>query len=168
MMSFHKSGNCRSASLSGMKRLIAVILFSAALILFALSASSCSFFQVQDPSSPKKRVINYVLENESSLIEHIRENRFSELENTGIIEDISEHEYYIDFSCGGSGFGPNTSYWGFYYALSEDETKAVSAMGGCAYSELTESGSGLSIADGDNLFYTENITGRFYYYFIKY
>lgn len=43
-------------------------------------------------------------------------------------------------------------------------------MSGCAYSELIESGSGLEVReeDGDNYFYTESITGHFYYYFSSY
>lgn len=170
-MNIYESVICRDASRRGEKKPFAFSMLAAALALLlflASCASSCSFFQVRDPQSPKKRVFDYVLENESDLTKHIREKSFMDLENTGIIEEINAHDDYIDFSCGSSGFGPNTSYWGFYYALSEDETKAVSAMGGCAYSELTESGSGLSIADGDNLFYTENIMGKFYYYFIKY
>lgn len=172
-MNIYESGICRDASHRGEKKPFAVSMLAAALALLlflASCASSCPFFQVRDPQSPKKRVFDYVLENESDLTKHIREKSFMELENTGIIEEINAHDDYIDFSCGGSGFGPNTSYWGFFYALSEDETKAVSAMGGCAYSELTESGSGLEVReeDGDNYFYTESITGRFYYYFSSY
>lgn len=151
-----------------MKKLIAFILFAIALALLASCASSGSFFQVRDSQSPKKRIVDFVLENDSGIIEHIREKSLAELENTGIIEEIYAHDEYIEFSCGASGFGSNTSYWGFYYALSENEDKAVCAMGGCAYSELAERGSGLELEDGDNLFYTEKITGRFYYYFQMY
>ncbi|MBR5947238.1 MAG: hypothetical protein IKZ82_01155 [Clostridia bacterium] len=153
-----------------MKRLPKIILSVMALALLALCAASCSFFQVRDSHSPKSRVIDFVLENENRLIEHIREKSLAELENTGIIEDVYEHEDYIEFSCGGSGFGSNTSYWGFYYALSDDESKALAAISGCACSELTECGDGLEWREenGDNYFYAENITGRFYYYFTSY
>lgn len=153
-----------------MKKLFLIIPVAAALAVFALCAASCSFFQVRDAQTPKSRVMAFVLENESLLFEHIREKSLAELENSGIIEDVYEHEDYIEFSCGGSGFGPNTSYWGFYYALSEDENKAISALSGFTYSELTECGDGLEWREenGDNYFYFENITGRFYYYFQSY
>ena len=170
-MNIYESVICRDASRWGEKKPFAVSVLAAALALLlflASCASSCSFFQVRDPQSPKKRVVDFVLENESDLTKHIREKSFMELENTGIIEEINAHDDYIDFSCGGSGFGPNTSYWGFYYALSENAETAVRAFFDNA--ELTESGSGLEMReeDGDNYFYTESITGRFYYYFSSY
>ncbi len=170
-MNIYESVNCRDASRRGEKKPFAVSMLAAALALLlflASCASSCPFFQVRDPQSPKKRVFDYVLENESDLTKHIREKSFMELENTGIIEEINAHDDYIEFSCGGSGFGPNTSYWGFYYALSENAETAVRAFFGNA--ELTESGSGLEVREesGDNYSYTESITGRFYYYFSSY
>lgn len=151
-----------------MKKLIAFVSFALALALLASCASSGSFFQVRDPRSLRKRVFDYVFENEALLIDCIRERTLSRLENSGIIEDIYEHETCIEFSCGASGFGSNTSYWGFYYVLSENAETAVRAF--FDYAELTESGSGLEMREesGDDYFYTENITGRFYYYFQRY
>ena len=78
------------------------------------------------------------------------------------IEFISFDPDFKEFGCGGSGFGPGTHYYGFYYA--EDDVPA--GIWGEDF-DLTESGDGWIWEEGgsgDNRYYTEKILDNWYYY----
>lgn len=68
---------------------------------------------------------------------------------------------FVEYSCGGAGFGPSTAYWGFYYSEDDDLSEIW-----CAGTPLVASGDGFLYeqSDGDNRYYTEHIVDHFYYY----
>lgn len=77
--------------------------------------------------------------------------------------EVNAGETCVEFECGGSGFGPETSYRGFFYSA-EDDIYAV----WCAppRGTLCADGDGWSWqeTDGDNECYIQHIVGHFYYY----
>jgi len=70
---------------------------------------------------------------------------------------ISIRENYVNFYCGGSGFGSASSYYGFYYSENDRIMEDI---------ELTQKGAGWEKreVDGDNWYYIEKIIDNFYYY----
>ena len=116
----------------------------------------------------KERIIRYVRKHEGLLLRYIEKRDDEILKNQPMIRQIRISDAYIDFSCGGSGFGPETSYWGFYY--SEKDDMSVLWCAHPADQRLEKSGDGYMWKEawydprGDNTYYTEWICGHFYYY----
>lgn len=69
----------------------------------------------------------------------------------------------VDFYCGGKGFGPSTSYYGFFYSATDDP--ASWEKGVCQADELEPCGNGYlwQQKNGDN-WYVEEIGTHFFYY----
>jgi hypothetical protein len=116
----------------------------------------------------KERIIRYVRKHEGLLLRYIEKRDDDILKNQPIIKQIRTNDTYIDFSCGGSGFGSETSYWGFYYSESDDLSALCPAS---SYKqELRKSGNGYVWEEfwqnprGDNTYYVEPIVDHFYYY----
>ena len=116
----------------------------------------------------KERIIRYVRKHEGLLLRYIEKRDDDILKNQPIIEQIRTNDTYIDFSCGGSGFGSETSYWGFYYSESDDLSALCPASS--FKQELRKSGNGYVWEEswqnsrGDNTYYVEPIVDHFYYY----
>lgn len=108
----------------------------------------------------RQEVIEYVRENETVLIQCIAAGDYASL--GAPVEEVTEGDRCIEFSCGGSGFGPETAYCGFFYSPDDD----MSAVWCAPQEALTPTGNGFGWqeADGDNACYIEPIVGHFYYY----
>lgn len=120
------------------------------LLLYACSADS-----------RRENIIRYVENNQEKLEERVETGDF---DGIGLpVVEVSAGEKCIEFDCGGSGLGPETSYWGFFYSA-EDNIYAV----WCApeRGSLRPDGEGWSWQepDGDNECYVQHICGHFYYY----
>ena len=119
-------------------------------------------------SSEKERIIRYVETHESLLLSCIEQNDFSPVEKDAILQEIRIWENCIDFRCGGAGFGPETSYWGFYYSEKYNMTAVSGPLP--AGQLFQKSGSGYLWKEswydpnGDNSYYAEQIGEHFYYY----
>ena len=143
-----------------MRRALLVFL----LLIGILPSASCALF---DEGAGKEEILSFVKENEDTLMECILCGDFSPVEHKRIlryaeIEDSEIDDGFVEFLCGGAGFGPETNYRGFYYAADDDMTRIW-----CAPSDRTarESGQGYLWKDiGDNWYYSEWICGHFYYY----
>ena len=140
-------------------------------IIVAMSFASCSFPNPFDDRAGKEDIFAYVKENGAALLESINKDDFLTIRtSTHIIQLIDDDEIgrgFVDFDCGGSGFGPETSYCGFYYSADDDMTEIWCAPRNVS---LSKSGSGYEWHEenGDNTYYTENICGHFYYYEASY
>ena len=143
-------------------------------VIMLFSLSGCSeilggaFFlflvATGDDSADKDEVFEFVCENEEELLQAIEDGDFSSFENQGFIKDIDADDTVVDFSCGGAGVGSGTSYVGFYYTPDNDMTAVWCAPSSA--SSMTPSGDGYEWREpnGDNRYYTEQISGNFYYY----
>ena len=140
-------------------------------LIVALSFASCSFPNPFDDRASKEDIFAYVRENEAALLESINKDDFLTIRtSTRIIQLIDDDDIgkgFVDFDCGGSGFGSATSYCGFYYSDDDNMTEIWCAPSGVS---LSKSGSGYEWHEenGDNTYYTENICGHFYYYEASY
>lgn len=139
------------------------ILFALLGLLIAIAMSSCDVLKLADDRADESAIFSFVTENENLLNECIKINDFKSLDNVKIIREIEPEQGFVEFSCGGAGFGSATSYCGFYYSENDDMTEIWCAP---KSEPLIKSGSGYMWQEnnGDNTYYTEQICGHFYYY----
>ena len=145
-----------------MKKLLCLLIS----FLTAFSFSSCGVLKLLDDRAEKSDIVSYVKENEKLLIDCIGNKDFSAIKQNNFIQDINPtpEKDFVEFSCGGAGFGSATQYCGFYYSADDDMTEIW-----CSPTDdgpLCKSGDGYlwKEKDGDNTYYTEKICGHFYYY----
>lgn len=126
------------------------------LLVLVLLLGSCS-------SDVNRRVIcRYVLEHQQELEERIESGN---LDGIGPpVLEADDRETCIEFECGGSGFGPETAYWGFFYTPSDDIHAVWCAPPRGSTISPEGEGQRWREPDGDNEFYVEHIVGHFYYY----
>lgn len=113
----------------------------------------------------KKEICKLVNKNYTVILEDISENDFSDTKNLKGVKDVDSSYGVVEVYCGGRGFVPSTSYYGFYY--SPDDLPLYCWDGIGYYTEsLKPDGKGFSIkySDDDNSYYTEKIRDNFYYY----
>lgn len=117
-----------------------------------------------DDRASQNAIFQFVRKNEDKLENAIETGDFAAFENKGIIKSIEVDAAVVDFSCGGYGMGPSTSYVGFYYTPENDMAAVWCAPSSAG--ALTPSGNGFEWQEpgGDNRYYTEHICGNFYYY----
>ena len=129
--------------------------FLVCFLVIARLLTSCS------AEASRGSILRYVENHQEELEERVERADF---EGIGYpVLEVNAAEECIEFECGGSGFGPETSYWGFFYSA-EDNIHAV----WCAppRGTLRPDGDGWSWqeSDGDNEYYIQHIVGHFYYY----
>ena len=114
-------------------------------IVFLLASCSLS-----SGMSYKDDIINLFIKNEDEIISAVNSRNFDNIEKINGIQSIYVSDDYIDFSCGGSGFGSSTHYYGFFYSVS-DNLLAWNG-GGWPANELYECGQGFKYQQtgGDN------------------
>ena len=103
-----------------------------------------------------------VCKNQTQLLQYIEAGeprRSEQLHGIRIVRTYPEG--LVEFCCDGMGLGSATSYYGFYYA----PDGRMDALW-CAGTPLVSHGQGWLYEEkgGDNRYYTEHITGDFYYY----
>ena len=118
-----------------------------------------------DDRAGKTEIFVFVQTHENALLQAIEHEDFSSLENRDVVKSIYPDEQCVDFSCGGAGFGPATSYVGFFYTPEHD---MGAVWCGCDAALLVPCGVGFEHREGDNRYYVEHICGNFYYYEASY
>ena len=117
-----------------------------------------------DDSMKNEDIFSLVIQQEHALVSYIDNRDFSEVPPIDGIKAARLHDDTIEFSCGGSGLGSATYYCGFYYSETDDlyGMWCAPAHG----SNLKPDGNGFLYeeSNGDNRYYTEHISGHFYYY----
>ena len=124
----------------------------------------CVFLLLAAPARKtrqKEAVFRTVTKNLELLLADIDANTFDHSRKLHLVDKVRVSPHFIEYSCGGYGFGPATSYYGFYYSPSD----AMDLIW-CAGTPLNKDGDGYSFEekDGDNRYYTEHIADHFYYY----
>lgn len=121
--------------------------------------------------SSKETIINSVNKNHEIILQSIEQNDFSGCKMISIIKEINSHNNYIEFYCGGTGMGGETSYCGFYYFDNDDiqhimDTLSIFMKGEPNKIAFIQEGEGYvwKDAQSDNLIYFEKITNHFYYF----
>lgn len=115
-------------------------------------------------SAGKDAIFEFVCDQEGELLKAIESREFSAFENKGFVQNIYADRQAVEFSCGGAGFGPGTSYVGFYYTPDNDMTAVWCAPPSSDLLESSGNGFEWLESGGDNRYYTEHICGNFYYY----
>lgn len=139
-----------------MKKVVAVL---STLLLSISLFTACS---LSDDLTDKADIIKLFNDNKDAIISAVDGGSFDEVEKIRGIESVYASDTYIDFSCGGTGFGPSTQYYGFFYSATDDLTAWNGGV--CPADELYEFGDGYKYqqADGDNEYYVEEIGEHFF------
>lgn len=123
----------------------------------------------------KETIIDSVNENYEMILQSIKKNDFSSCNMISVIKEINSHNNYIEFYCGGTGMGGETSYCGFYYFDNDDiqhimNTLSIFIKGEKNKISFMQEGEGYVWRDtqSDNSIYFEKITDHFYYFEQKY
>lgn len=158
-ISSYRTVNGKMGRKNGMKKkaVAALSIFLVSIMLFP----SCS---LSNGLTNKPAIVKLFYDHKDAIISAVDSESFDEIENIRGIQSIYESDEYIDFSCGGSGFGSNTYYYGFFYSP-EDSLTAWNG-GACPADELYEYENGYKYqqTDGDNEYYVEKIGEHFFYY----
>lgn len=150
-----------------MKKLISTLLTFCLVLSIPIMFMGIAFgvlLVLGDDRADKEEVFEFVREKEDALLAAVASGDFSGFENQGFIKTIDAESSAVDFSCGGAGFGPETSYVGFYYTPDHNMNAVWCAPS--SSQSLIPSGNGFEWQDpqGDNWYYVEHISGNFYYY----
>lgn len=117
----------------------------------------------------KNDIITAVNQNCSTFVQCIENDNYDKCKTISIIKEIIDHNEFIEFYCGGSGLGGETSYKGFYYFDDGSIDNITNLLGNYIGNDnltFAKSGSGyLWVEDnGDNSLYIEIITDHFVYF----
>ena len=136
-----------------MKKILYIIALMAACLLFACSSNLTS----------KESIENLYTKNENRFADAESDGNFADLEKISGVQKVLVQDEYVDIQCGGSGFGPNTNYYGIFFSET-DNLCAIDVSG--PSDELVEDGSGYRYkqSDGDNEYYVEPLGNHYYYY----
>ena len=139
-----------------MKRTIAFLCAA----LMALSLAGCGLHR---PDRAKTMALYQ--DNEERFREAAASGDFTGLETISGVSDVSVREDYVEISCGGSGFGPETNYYGIFYSETDDLC-AVEWIPPSSPQELVPDGAGYRYTEkgGDNESYVEPLGNHFFYY----
>lgn len=152
------------------------ILIAVLLVALLLTLSGCKWILTtmmwgvigdSDDTVSKEDTISFVQEHQNKLLSHIEQGDSSALAKYGIIKSVYESGNYIEFYCGGSGFGSQTNYSGFFYAKNGFMNAARSDI---SLDTMVEKDGGYYWHDevGDNTYFVVHICDRFYYYYEHY
>ena len=132
------------------------------LVVIVIFTVITNFF---DDSLSKREIFTLVNKNHELINECIESGDFSKIEELKGVKSVYSENDVLDVYCGGSGFGPSTNYYGFYYSPSNEPLKVW-----CGHvvgdERFLPEGKGYSIKNqnDDNWYYTEKIRDNFFYY----
>ena len=144
-----------------MKRMLVWVLALAA--VFALSGC-------QSEKAARKEIFGLVENNYDEIVRACEDEETEALLAIEGIEKTKLHAGYVVVYCAGAGIAPSSQDYGFYY--SEDGLPAaidcnLSIL--CNDGKLTPKENGYQYVDaGHNVFYTERIRGKIYFYSTAY
>lgn len=144
--------------------LLVVILMAFAIYSVKVIVEFVAMFD--DNCLSENEIAKVVKDNYQLILNDIAENNFSFSERIKGIQKTTVVGDTVDFDCGGKGFGPATSYFGFYYTPDDKPRNVWSGTLFGDIEDLTPDGDGFSIKEdeGDNFYYTEKIADLFYRY----
>ena len=132
----------------------------AALVFLAVLAVAV-IVRLAFPWDRQSRVTRTVTRHQELLMQDIEKGNFTRSARLLTVRSVHPTPHLIEYRCGASGFGSATSYYGFYYAPDGTMDQLW-----CAGTPLIPQGNGWLYEEknGDNRYYTEEITDGFYYY----
>ncbi len=147
--------------------LVAIMMFALSGCEWIMAGILLGLSRDSDDIKSKEEIIKFVQENQDKLLASIKQREPETLEGYGIIKSVYEGGNYIEYNCGGEGFGSQTNYSGFFYAKNGNRNAARSDI---SLNAMVEKDGGYYWHDevGDNTYYVVHICDRFYYYYEHY
>lgn len=138
-----------------MKRMVALLL----VILVAFSLCGCG------ASVNKQKVFKLVENNYDEISEACRNQDINALLAIEGIKDVEVLDGYVVVFCEGKGIAPSSQDYGFYYTKYDIPVTVDCNMDiVCDINSLTPEGNGYECTVNGNVFYTENIKSKIYFY----
>ena len=116
----------------------------------------------------KDQIFKLVTEHRNELMDYISRGDYTDLPALEGIQRVSvlPGSACVCFDCGGFGLIPNTHSFGFYYTPDGNPVSVEMCM--TEDLQPMEKGMGWQQENGDNTYYTEEITDHFFYYETQY
>lgn len=132
-------------------------------LYFVVMIMICLMSACSSNLTSKDSIVNLYTKNETRFANAASNGSFSDLKKISGVQEVFVYDEYIDIQCGGSGFGPNTHYYGIFFCAT-DNLCAVDVAG--PSDELVTDGDGYRYkqSDGDNEYYVEPIGNHYFYY----
>ncbi len=114
----------------------------------------------------KREIVKLVEDYSDVILADIEENNFEDTLAIKGVTGVMLHDV-TDIKCGGKGLGSATSYYGFYYFVSDEPIVMFNGyISNANENELIPKNKGYSYSEinSDNSYYTEKISDGFYYY----
>ena len=144
-------------------------------VIFVLVIMLCLSFAGCNDELSKEDIISLVNNNKDTILQDVSEGDFSNCEKIPKIKEITKHDNFVEFYCGGKGMGGETSYCGFYYFANDDLQAVLNVLaqligGADTDVEFTTEDNGYiwRAVEGDNSLYVEKIDNNLYYYYQSY
>ena len=138
--------------------------FLTALVVFAVAIAGVYIYHMQDDYLSQSEIFALV-ENDTAALEQIASSDDPEqMERPDGVKKISVVDGTVEFSCGGSGSGEDTVYFGFYYSPNGTPDAVCCGARFTAAADLQPGGEGFGVVNGERYYYTQQITDCFYYY----
>lgn len=147
--------------------LLVALLFTLSGCKWMLTTVMWGIIRSSDDTVSKEDTISFVKEHQNELLSHIEQGEGSTLEGYGIIKNVYETDDFVEFYCGGSGFGSQTNYSGFFYAKNGNMNALLPDV---EINDMVAKDGGYYWHDevGDNTYFVVHICDRFYYYYEHY
>ncbi len=132
---------------------------SAILFVVIMLVASCG-----DGLTSRDSVVDMYRRNEETFLQAAREGDFDRLTQVRGVQRVSEYRGCTEIFCGGTGFGPETNYYGVFYSEKDD---LVAVQISCGTTErLKPDGAGYRYREpgGDDEYYVEPLGNHYYYY----
>jgi len=139
--------------------------FLTALLVFAVAIAGVYVYHIRDGHLAQEQIYALV-ENNTAALEQIAQSEVPEqAKRPEGVQKISVVDGTVEFSCGGTGTGTDTVYFGFYYSLDGKPDAVCRGVRFAAAKNIRPGGQGFVVQNGQGgQYYTQHIVGNFYYY----
>ena len=138
--------------------------FLTAIVVFVVAMAGVCAFYLKDNSLTKEQIFALVENEQVRLTEIACSDAPQETKRPLGVRKITVVDGTVDFYCGGSGMGSESSYYGFYYAPDGEPDAVFCGTRFAAAGDLRPDGEGCAVQAEENTYYTQAIGGGFYYY----
>ncbi len=113
----------------------------------------------------KEKIFNLVTENYDAILAACLDRDADALYELEGIAKVDFYGGYILVYCMGAGIAPSSQDYGFYYSRENLPVAVFDGFIVCQTADLEEEGNGFQYTDQwHNVYYTEHITGNFWFY----
>ena len=158
-----------------LKRLLIIALAVFNVLLFSgCSILLTSLGRMDDDEKPFDYLNDCFLRDFAVIVSAVKNEQYDDAISLSWIKSADADGGYVDFYCGGSGFGSQTNYTGFFFTPDDDPLAMWRKSGPDLTSCFVETKDGWEYREhdhnpgGDNVFIVKKLAPCYYYYYLHY